>query len=152
MMRRRAGFAAAVAVAMLPAGAGMSAAAEPQPPEFHAPPSTKDLGGTGYAPPGGAWGPVSQSTDFIFGAEGTTVSYSYTSQSDASPINATGKHYANQYGQDPGPAQWSAFGAGTTGQSGPMPWGNSAAYPEMRFRSINVVGAMVNWSAGAGCC
>src|SRR5690606_32191619 len=52
------------------AGTGV-AQAQPQAPAFQEPPQTKQLGGTGYAPPGGAWGPVSQSTDYVLGYPGT---------------------------------------------------------------------------------
>jgi len=131
------------------AGTGV-AQAQPQAPAFQEPPQTKQLGGTGYAPPGGAWGPVSQSTDYVLGYPGTVIDYSYQSQSDASPIHATAKHYTNAQGSDPGPEAWSEFGAGTTGRSGPMVWGNAGAYPAMRFQSVNVLGAQVTWTAGAG--
>lgn len=129
------------------AGAGVAEAAPTAAPAF-VPPKAPDCtrGGTGLAPPGGGWGPVSQQTCALAGSPGSTIAYSYTSQSDASPIHASAKHFTNAGGIDPGPEQWSEFGAGTSGTSGRMPWGNSLAYPAIKFASINVLGAEVDWS------
>ncbi|RJQ76757.1 hypothetical protein D5S17_16990 [Pseudonocardiaceae bacterium YIM PH 21723] len=125
--------------------AGTATAAENSAPEF-APPAIAGGGGSGYAPPGGGWGPVSQSNTSIFGSPGWTVGYSYTSRSDASPIHASAKHYTNKDGTNPGPEKWSEFGAGTRGQSGPLAWGNALATPAIKFKSINVLGAIVDWN------
>ncbi|RJQ76762.1 hypothetical protein D5S17_17015 [Pseudonocardiaceae bacterium YIM PH 21723] len=124
--------------------AGTAAAEGNSAPEFTAPASAA-AGGTGYAPPGGGWGPVSRSNTAIFGSPGWTVVYAYTSQSGASPIHASAKHFTNKTGTNPGPAKWSEFGFGTSGRSGQLVWGNAAANPEIKFKSLNVLGAIVDW-------
>ena len=139
-------LAGAAALALATAG---TAAAQPLAPVFQAPagafgcPPT----GTGYAPPGGGWGPVSQSDCGVAGAPGVKLGYSYTSRSDASPIHASAYHFTNLDGQNPGPAVWTEFGAGPSGQSGLLVWGNSLATPQIKFQSVNVLGAIVDWQA-----
>jgi hypothetical protein len=111
-----------------------------------APPTAAGCSGTGYAPPGGGWGAVSNSSCGLAGSPGLMISYSYTSRSDASPIHASAKHYTTAAGTNPGPEKWTEFGAGTRGESGRLPWGNSLAMKSMKFQSINVLGAIVDWS------
>lgn len=127
--------------------AGIAEAAPSAAPAF-VPPKAADCntGGSGYAPPGGGWGDVSQGICAAGGSPGTTMKYSYTSRSDASPIHATGRHYTNIEGPNPGPEAWTEFGFGTRATSNPMPWGNAMAYKAMRFQSVNVLGAIVDWS------
>ncbi|GLY34397.1 hypothetical protein Amsp01_004210 [Amycolatopsis sp. NBRC 101858] len=110
------------------------------------PPTAAGCGGTGYAPPGGAWGAVSNSSCGLAGSPGLKIRYTYTSRSDASPIHASAKHYTTAEGSNPGAEQWTEFGAGTRGDSGLLPWGNSLAMKSIKFQSINVLGAIVDWS------
>jgi hypothetical protein len=72
--------------------------------------------GTGYAPPCGGWGAVSNSSCGPAGSSGLMISYS------------------------------DRVRRRTRGESGRLPWGNSLTMKSIKFQSINVLGAIVDWS------
>lgn len=102
-------------------------------------------GGSGYAPPGGAWGPVSTGSCSVAGTQDNfLVKYSYQARSDATPVHASALHFTNPSGPNPGPARWSEFGFGKRGQSLSLPWGNALAQPQIKFQGAGL-GTIVDW-------
>ncbi|MFC9982798.1 hypothetical protein [Gordonia sp. NPDC127522] len=102
-------------------------------------------GGSGYAPPGGAWGPVSTGSCSHAGTPNNySVTYSYQAVSDATPVHASALHFTNPSGVDPGAQRWSEFGFGKRGTSLPLAWGNALASPQIKFQGAGL-GTIVNW-------
>lgn len=93
------------------------------------------------APPFGAWGETSYGPCMVFGHPGLRVVYRFNSLSDASPINLAAKVFHHETNA----IVWPNFGGSTNATSPIWYWGNNASHREVRARSINVVGATVNW-------
>jgi hypothetical protein len=97
--------------------------------------------GTAYAPPGGAWGPVSTSSVAVIGSPGYRQSYTWHVQGNVpTPIGAQAWGFDSA-----GQGHWYGLGVSSTGGSGSVPWGNVLAYPRFRAQS-GFVGAFVTWT------
>ena len=68
--------------------------------------------------------------------------YSFTSFSDASPINMAAKVFHHETNAK----VWPNFGGSTAAVSPAWYWGNNADHKEVRVRTFNLVGTQVGWS------
>jgi hypothetical protein len=133
---------AGVLVAMIPGPAAMATASTADADNGIRP--AAQCGGTAWAPPGGGWGPKSQSTVPVIGVgQNAQVIYGFRVQGNVPTIVGL-----ELLGYDKrGNSKWVRLPPLTGSGAAGVHWGEVAGLPAIRAKSINVInGVFVTWT------